>query len=474
MSYIYVKNGASKSAIIDFLSNERNNCNTDIHAFSVIKGGELLCRVALPPYEIHDNKQLYSLSKSFCSTAVGFAVDEGLFKVTDRIVDIFKEDCPEIISDRLSRMTVHNVLTMGTGHKSCVMNKMIYAENPVNAFLSEELTYELGEKFVYNTGATLLLSIIVQKYTGKTVYEYLYEKYFKYLDHAPERWDIIPAGYCEGGAGLYGEIRDIENLGKLYINGGKLGDKQLLSKEWVELATSKQISNDGNGAPDWCAGYGYQFWRNSRDGFRGDGACGQLCFVLPEKDTIISVQCQCHSDMQKEIDGVYLLADTIVGEDDTTIEELDSFVSSFYSPETCVINNFAGFDKTYSLSENAIGIKYVEFSHSDSDVSVKLVTGGNTQYIDAASGEFAYNVLWLKNFKPTLVGLIPQRFEECNFACCVEECTENTLVLFYRFKNAPHSGKISFIIDKENLTIEFVPRTAAMVEGAKTIIGAQI
>ena len=107
MSYIYVKNGASKSAIIDFLNNERNNCNTDIHAFSVIKGGELLCRVALPPYEIHDNKQLYSLSKSFCSTAVGFAVDEGLFKVTDRIVDIFKEDCPEIISDRLSYQCQH-------------------------------------------------------------------------------------------------------------------------------------------------------------------------------------------------------------------------------------------------------------------------------------------------------------------------------------------------------------------------------
>ena len=134
MSYIYVKSGVSKSAIMDFLSNERNNCNTDIHAFSVIKEGELLCRVALPPYEISDNKQLFSLSKSFCSTAVGFAVDEGLFKVTDRIVDIFKDDCPEVISDRLASMTVHNVLTMGTGHKTCVMNKMIFLKNHLRAF----------------------------------------------------------------------------------------------------------------------------------------------------------------------------------------------------------------------------------------------------------------------------------------------------------------------------------------------------
>lgn len=165
MNNIYVKSGIYKKAIVEFLKNEKEKANTDIHAFSVIRNGELLCRIALEPYSIEDNKQLFSLSKSFCSTAVGFAVDEGLFSVTDRIVDIFPEEVPQNADEKLFKMTVHNVLSMSTGHASCVMGIMKNSENPVKAFMSKELTYEPGEKFVYNTGATLLLSIIVQKFT---------------------------------------------------------------------------------------------------------------------------------------------------------------------------------------------------------------------------------------------------------------------------------------------------------------------
>lgn len=474
MSFIYVHPSASKSAVINFIKNEHDNCNTDIHAFSVIKGGTLLCRAAISPYQIYDNKQLYSLSKSFCSTAVGFAVDEGLFKVTDRIVDIFKEDCPEVISDRLSRMTVHNVLTMSTGHKGCVMNVMHSAENPVKAFFAEELVYEPGEKFIYNTGATLLLSIIVQKYTGKTVYEYLYEKFFKYLDHAPERWDIIPTGYAEGGVGLYAQIKDIENLGMLYMNGGKLNGKQILSKEWTELATSSQINNAGNGTSDWCAGYGYQFWMNKNGGFRGDGAFGQLCFALPHKDMLISVQCQCFADMQKEINGIYDLADTILGDDTATPEELVDFINNFYAPNKSEIQEFDGFTKTYALAENTMNVKYVGFSRNEDQVSIKLITAGNTQYINAASGEYINNKLWLTAFKPTLTPFVPMRNEECIFACHIEECTNDKLVLFYRFKNCPHSGRMIFTVKNEKLTASFNPICGSMYEGAKVLNGHEM
>ena len=473
MSYIYVKDGVSKSAIIEFLKREKEIAKTEIHAFSVIRKGELLCRVALDPYEIYDNKQLFSLSKSFCSTAVGFAVDEGLFKVTDRIIDIFPEDCPAVIDEKLSKMTVHNVLSMSTGHASCVMGLMIKADNPVKAFLAKELAYNPGEKFVYNTGATLLLSIIVQKYTGKTVYDYLYEKLFRYLDHTPEKWDMISSGYSEGGVGLYAEIRDIENLGKLYLGNGKIGDRRFLSEEWVAAASSKQIDNSGNGTPDWCSGYGYQFWRNSKDGFRGDGAFGQLCFMLPSTETIVSVQCE-SEDMQLEVDEVYKLSDSIEGEDNISIEELTDFISKFYAPKEASVGDFAGFGKSYKLSDNGIGLKYIDFSNNCGDISIKLTGNGRTQYIDVAAGEYIINSLTLPSFKPTLTGLIPDRNEECVFASCITECTEDTLSVFYRFKNAPHSGKIIFTEANGELSITFIPGTGSMREFSKIISGTEI
>lgn len=474
MSYIYIKDGVSNAAILNFLKNEKENCNTEIHAFSVIRNGELLCRIAVPPYDIHDNKQLFSLSKSFCSTAVGFAVDEGLFSVTDRIVDIFRDKCPEIISDKLSKMTVHNLLTMSTGHKSCVMELMKDSDDPAREFLNAELSYYPGEKFVYNTGATYLLSIIVQKYTGKTVYEYLYEKFFRFLSHTPERWDMTCAGFCEGGVGLYAEIQDIENLGMLYLGKGVLEGKRFLSEEWVNAASSKQIDNAGNGTADWSSGYGYQFWINSRDGFRGDGACGQLCFVMSKTNTIICVQCECKSNMQLEVDGVYDLAEHIYDNDRISEKEFQESIDNIYSYEKCMISDFAGFGKKYRLSKNPHDISYVDFLNSNDNIQINLTGKGLTQVISSGNGEYISNTLYLKSFKPTLNGLIPARLEECIIACCTTECSETKLVLEVRYKNAPQSKQMIFTIEGNNLMLEYICRTADVIADAKNIKGTEL
>ncbi len=476
MSNIYIKDGVSKSAIIDFLKFERNNdlCQNEIQAFSVIRKGELLCRIALPPYDTSDNRQLFSLSKSFCSTAVGFAVDEGLFKVTDRIIDIFPDDCPEVISERLAKMTVHNVLTMGTGHKSCVMNSMIYSENPVRAFMEQELSYEPGEKFVYNTGATLLASIIVQRFTGKTVYDYLYEKLFRYLPHTPEKWDMIPTGYCEGGVGLYASIEDIENLGKLYLGKGVLYGRRFLSEEWINAASACQIENPDNGSPDWCSGYGYQFWRNSREGYRGDGACGQLCVVLPSTETIICIQCEAVGAMQGEMNGVYTLADSIEGEDKVTEKELVDFIESFYTPEKCDISEFYGFGKKYAVEDNLQNIKYIDFENRDNDVIVNLYDAGYKQTIIAKCNEYTHGSLLYPGFKPSLYGLCPVKLDVCKYSCYISECTKNTLAIHMRYRNANQSDTLVFQAQNGELKMQHNCRTMDVPANAKVICGKEI
>ncbi len=473
MENIFIKDGVSKKAIIEFLQNEQDSPYCEIRAFSVIRKGEVLCRIAVPPYEIDDCRQLFSLSKSFCSTAVGFAVDEGLFDVTDRIIDIFPDDCPSVVSERLAKMTVHNVLTMSTGHKACVMGAMKDSENPVKAFMEQELAYEPGEKFVYNTGATLLLSIIVQKYTGKTVYDYLYEKYFAFLERYPEKWDILPSGFCEGGVGLYASIKDIENLGMLYLNGGKLGGRRFLSKKWVDLATSKQIDNSENGSPDWCAGYGYQFWQNAREGFRADGAFGQLCFVLPSTETIVCVQAET-SNMQFEAEKVYRLADSIENSDCVENGKFYDFIKNLYRPKPCFIGDFCGFGKKFKLSGNAQDIKYISFEKLGNAVSINIVTSWNTQKITAGNGEYFYNEPYLKAFKPTITGLIPTRNEICKFSAAVTECSENSLTLFLRYRNATLTEKAEFKISGETLSVNYVCASGSRVQGANSLSGRAI
>ena len=74
---------------------------------------------------------------------------------------------------------------------------------------------------------------------------------------------------------------------RLYLQGGEWDGLQLISKEWVARATSKQIDTaDRRDNPDWRQGYGFQFWM-SRHGYRGDGAYGQFCEVLPEQDAVV-------------------------------------------------------------------------------------------------------------------------------------------------------------------------------------------
>ena len=80
------------------------------------------------------------------------------------------------------------------------------------------------------------------------------------------------------------------------------------------MAAQPHSVNAGNGTPDWCAGYGYQFWMNRRGGFRGDGAFGQLCVVLPENGIAAAVTAEC-TNMSAELDALWLLLENLHKQD---------------------------------------------------------------------------------------------------------------------------------------------------------------
>lgn len=278
-----------------------------LHSVMLLRHGQVAVEGWWNPYASNHPHQLYSLSKSFTSTAVGFAVTEGLLTVETPVASFFTDQLPGDVPENLASMKIKHLLTMSTGHDKDALGPTVSAAdgNWVKAFLHLPVEHEPGSKFVYNSAATYMLSAIVQKLTGMRVVDYLKPRLFDLIGIEGMTWETCPKGINTGGWGLNVKTEDIARFGQLYLQKGLWEGKQILSEKWVEEATTKHVSN-GNpaDASDWAQGYGYQFWRCRHGYYRGDGAFGQYCVVLPELDAVLAVTSGV-SDMQAVLNAVW-------------------------------------------------------------------------------------------------------------------------------------------------------------------------
>jgi hypothetical protein len=134
-----------------------------------------------------------------------------------------------------------------------------------------------------------MLSAIVQKQVGETVLDYLKPRLFEPLGIDDPTWGTSPQGISLGGYGLNVRTEDIAKFGQLYLQKGEWNGKQIVPKHWVAAATARQTSNGSNPKSDWDQGYGYQFWRARHGAYRGDGAFGQYCIVIPKQDAVVAI-----------------------------------------------------------------------------------------------------------------------------------------------------------------------------------------
>ncbi len=277
--------GVSSSAVLGVV--EALDQIDALNSFMLVRHGHVIAEGWWGPYSAPLNHELYSLSKSFTSTAVGLAVAEGKLSVDDEVLKFFPEDAPAEPSANLKAMRVRDLLTMSAGHQdetSSAVDKI-----SAKSFLAHPVPHKPGTHFKYNTPATFMLSAIVQKQTGQTVLEYLRPRLFEPLGITQPVWNTNWQGISLGGYGLSVRTEDIARFGQLYLQQGKWQGKQLIQPSWVDLATSRQVSNGSNPRSDWDQGYGFQFWRCRNGGYRADGAFGQYCIVLPEQDAVIAI-----------------------------------------------------------------------------------------------------------------------------------------------------------------------------------------
>ncbi len=293
--------GVSSVRIRDFIETADREVNS-MHSFMLVRHGHVVAEAWWAPESAEKPHILWSLSKSFTSTAVGLAVAEGKLSVDDLVLKFFPEDAPAEPSANLKAMRVRDLLTMNAGHQDELNWRE--AVDWAKAFLAHPVPHKPGTHFRYNTPATYMLSAIVQKVTGETVLDYLKPRLFQPLGIEDPTWETSPQGISIGGYGLFLRTEDIAKFGQLYLQKGKWQEKQLLPESWIDQATSKQVSNGSDPSKDWDQGYGFQFWRCRHGAYRGDGKDGQFCIVLPEQDAVVAITANA-SDMQAELNIVW-------------------------------------------------------------------------------------------------------------------------------------------------------------------------
>ncbi|TCC12426.1 class A beta-lactamase-related serine hydrolase [Kribbella soli] len=276
--------------LLDRLEAEAVEC----HSIMVVRRGHVVAEGWWAPYSAERPHLLYSLTKSFTSIAVGLAITDGLLALDDRVVDVLPDHVPEDISEQGRRITVHHLLSMTAGHAEDSLEEAWRLEpgDLVKGFLRTPFAAPEGTEHTYDNSTTFILARMVERVTGRDLRELLDERIFQPMgiDHA--EWDQVASGAAFGFHGLHLTTEAVAAFGELLLRGGLWHDRQLVPREWVELATSRHIDTlplpDSWQNPDFLGGYGYQFWQ-SRHGYHGYGSFGQYCVVVPSHDLVVVV-----------------------------------------------------------------------------------------------------------------------------------------------------------------------------------------
>ena len=311
--------GVSSRAILSWIEACEETAATNgfrhgfLHGFVIVRHGKLIAEGSWRPHDtLNEPHMLYSHSKSFTSTAVGFLVDDGRLDLDERVVDLLPDSLPGTLSDNLRQLRVRDLLTMNMGADRTDAERDDTAGDWVKAILANGFQHAPGTRFKYDSAATHLLAAIVERRSGKRLMDFLRERLFVPLGMTSPWSTTSPMGIACGGWGMNMTTRDIAVFGQFLLQKGVWEGQRLLSEDWISLATSKQTrSKDivvgakaiGVG-DDWAQGYGFQFWRCQHGAFRADGASGQLTVVFPYEDAVVSVNAGL-GDMQRELDLIW-------------------------------------------------------------------------------------------------------------------------------------------------------------------------
>lgn len=465
--------GITSASFLNFIDLARDR-NINIHSLLVMRHGKIAAELYWNPYCAEEAHHLYSVSKSFTATAVGFAIAEGLLSPEDRVASFFPRKIHRGCDDRIYSVTVEHLLTMSAGIVSANEVTMLNHVDWIKWFLNSPLEFFPGDKFSYNSLDTYILSAILRKVTGMGLVDYLMPRLFEPLGIERPLWLTCPMGIECGGWGLHLKTTDIAKFVRLYLDRGIWNGKRILPEEWIDSALSIHADPGSDQKflehPDTKAGYGYCFWRGRDNSWRADGMFGQYGIMLPDSDTVI-VTTSASPNQMLVLD---LLWDTIVPAIDSIPENSEPGEDNIALIEAAAklsVSRIESVQCADGLCDTINGKKFI-FAQNTQSMMPFLVRSlykipwlgiDNVQFDFPGDGSLAFS--WSESYCRNSFSLIIGGADivcDLTFGGTVlksvvsaDWTSERTLTIDIRPINTPHNARISFEFDGDRVTYSY-------------------
>ncbi|MCR5216067.1 MAG: beta-lactamase family protein [Lachnospiraceae bacterium] len=269
-----------------------------MHSVLISRHDTLVTESYYAPFAQNTRQRMFSVTKSLVGLAIGILEGQGLCKRTDHIVDYFPEYVAEIPKNAdgtfvgkysyLQELTIEQMLTMRTCHA-----KTTYVHDAeddwVRTFFVTEPSHKPGTVFNYDTSSSHVLCALVVKLTGKPMFSWMREQLLDEIGWSKEA-KVLSNAYGQeiGGSGLCATPRDLMRLMNVLRQNGMVHGRQVIPKDYVEAAISKQVETDYKmDTIEERQGYGYQLWRTRYDGYCFYGMGGQYAVHYPAQDLLL-------------------------------------------------------------------------------------------------------------------------------------------------------------------------------------------
>ena len=433
--------GVPTGAIIAFMDDLEHD-KLNMHSIMLLRNGKILAECYWPFFSADKKHRMYSVSKSFTSAAIGMMIDEGKISLDDKVADFFPEFIPDNPHPYVLQATVRNLLTMSTFNPSTASGH----DDWVKAFFQDPREkIEPGSRFSYDTSATNVLCGIVEKLNGKPILDYM-RPVFDEIGISKDIWCIrSPDGRSWTGSGIMCTTEDFARFALLCMHMGEWNGKQLISREYMKAATSRQIDNGDQG-------YGYQFWCLKDGGFSCNGMGGQFAMCLPSKNLILitTADNQAVGDYSVLVhEAFYRLAEKIekesLPEDAESQKILADKIAAVSIPLPIggkTTPNAAQYSGVrYTMEANSMGIKWMSVYITSEKCILLYENGAGTHCVILGMGEYIFQK-FPEKYHSVQIGTKDRNFDTIAAAAWQDENTLSGMI----YSIDDHLGSITITL----------------------------
>jgi CubicO group peptidase (beta-lactamase class C family) len=287
-----------------------------MHSVLIIKDGKLVFEEYMNGWDPARLHRIQSVTKSFTSTVVGLAVEEGVIRNVDDLLWQYLPEYSSLFDGAKERITIRHLLTMSAGFEwnegetyyddpgRCDSHVAEAGDDYIRYVLEKPLATKPGSTWYYNSGYPNILGYIVEKQTGVNILEYTYERLLDPLGIERCCWMPIVGEdrpSCAGGLRL--TSRDLAKYGCLYLDNGVWRGKRVIPRGWIKDSTAEQIDT-GQGK-----GYGYLWSRifvGNREIIFASGTGGQYVAYIPDIRAVVVTTAVYKTDKADDVAAMLL------------------------------------------------------------------------------------------------------------------------------------------------------------------------